>query len=245
MDLIEARQQRREILAYVKRQQAEDASCVSQIKSVTMEAKRELLQALAGWLAAIDTTTKISDRIREAFAKVTDRVSIDVWVELKQKQRSLKVKFEDTKVNEQKARSAYHRAAPFGFFSSVFADAASKRVIQDLESAYELAMADRATAERDFERNERALYVAWESFLRDSQISEHLTAICGDPELRTFAAPILEEMSRRSTELWRSHARKHAERCLDLELAARGLRLFYENSLSSEAKYLLGEGAEI
>jgi hypothetical protein len=222
MDLIEARQQRREILAYVKRQQAEDASCVSQIKSVTMEAKRELLQALAGWLAAID-----------------------VWVELKQKQRSLKVKFEDTKVNEQKARSAYHRAAPFGFFSSVFADAASKRVIQDLESAYELAMADRATAERDFERNERALYVAWESFLRDSQISEHLTAICGDPELRTFAAPILEEMSRRSTELWRSHARKHAERCLDLELAARGLRLFYENSLSSEAKYLLGEGAEI
>jgi hypothetical protein len=235
MDFNEARQQRREILSYIKRQQAEDSNCVSRIKRVAVDAKRELLWALANWLEGIDTATPISSRTREAFAKATDKVSIDVWVELKNKRVALGARLEEAKTQAERAEDAYSRTAPFGLLSSVFADDATKSAIQRLKSTRDHALSLRDAAERDFGANERALSTACESFLRDTQIPDHLTAICEEPELKGFVVPILEGAEQRAMELWQAHARKHAKHSSDLELAARGLRLFYERSSSSPA----------
>jgi hypothetical protein len=238
MDFIEARQQRREILAYIKRQQAEDSSCISQVKAVAVDGKRELLGALANWLAAIDIVTPITDRTREAFADVTTRASIDNWVELKRKQVTLRARLEVAKTLLQEAENAYDEAAPFGFLSTAFADDAKKSVIQSLKSKRDNASAARDAAEVDFGRNEQALSVVCEFFLTDSQISDHLRVICERPELGVFAVPILERTKQRATELWQAHARKHAIHCSDMEVAARGLRSFYEKSSSSLPKCL-------
>jgi hypothetical protein len=245
LDFNEARQQRREILAYVKRQQAEDASCIGHIKAAALEGKRELLWALANWLAAIDTTAPISDRTREAFAKVTDRVSIDIWVELKRKQITFRALVEQAKTQAQLAEGAYNQAAPFGFLSGAFADAAQRPAIQGLKSTRDHAFAVRDAAERDFATNEQALSTVCGSFLRDSQIPDRLRAIYGDAELGALVVPILEMTKQRATELWQTHARKHAKHSSDLEIAAKGLRLFYESPSSSlPPKYLPGEASK-
>ena len=242
MDFIEARQQRREILAYIKRQQAEDANCISQIKAVALDGKRELLCALANWLAAMGADAPTSDRTRAAFAKVTDRGSIDLWVEMKRKQATLKATLEQSKAQAQRAKAAYDQAAPFGFLSSAFADVAKKNAIEGLKSTRDYALAARDAAERDFMGNEQALASVCESFLRDSQIPDRLRTICEEPELGAFVVPILERTKQRATELWQVHARKHAKHSSDLEVAARGLRSFYESSLSGlPPKYLPGE----
>jgi hypothetical protein len=239
MDFIEARQQRREILAYIKRQQAEDATCISQIKAVAVDSKRELLWALANWLAGIDTTAPISSRTRDAFAKATGRVSIDLWVELKSKQATLRAKLEQAKAQAQQAEASYTQAAPFGFLSSAFADDARKIAIHGLKAARDNAVGARDAAEGAFLTNEQALSTVCESFLRDSQLPDNLRAISQQAELGPLVIPILERTKQRATELWQAHARKHAKHSADLEIAAKGLRSFYEGSSSSlPQKYL-------
>jgi hypothetical protein len=241
MDLSETRQQRREILAYIKRQQMEDANCLGQIKAAALNGKRELLRALASWLSSIDSSAPISARSRQAFAKVTSRVSIDTWVELKRTQSAMNAALEAAQNHARRADAAYREAAPFGFLSNAFAEGPKKGLIQRLKSTCDDGLVARDSADRDFRKNEEALSVACEAFLRDSQLSDHLKAICEDPELAVFAVPILEMTQEQATDLWQAHAREHARHCVDLEAAARGLRAMYERSSTSVPKYLPGE----
>jgi hypothetical protein len=89
MDFIEARLKRRSVLAILKQQQAEDADCINQIKTVALDGKRRLLKTVATWLTAINGGAPISDRTRTTFAKITHRVSLDGWVALMRNQTEL------------------------------------------------------------------------------------------------------------------------------------------------------------
>src|SRR5580704_10535221 len=140
MDFIEARQQRREILAYIKRQQMDDANCLGQIKAVALNGKQELLRALASWLSSIGSSAPKSAPSRQAFAKATTRVSIDTWVELKCKQSAMRATLEVAKSRAERAQAAYGQAAPFGFLSNAFAEGPKKDLIQLLKSTCDDAL---------------------------------------------------------------------------------------------------------
>jgi hypothetical protein len=163
---------------------------------------------------------------------------------MKCKQVTLKATLEQSKAQAQRAKAAYDQVAPFGFLSSTFADDVRKNEIEGLKSARDHALAVRDAAERAVAGNGQTLASAYESFLRDSQIPDRLEAICEEPELSAFVVPILESTKQRAIALWQVHARKHAQNSRDLEIAARGLRMFYERSLSGlPPKYLSGEGS--
>jgi hypothetical protein len=53
----------------LKRQQAEDAECVNQIKTIVIDGKRHLLKTLATWLTRINVDAAISDRTRATYIR--------------------------------------------------------------------------------------------------------------------------------------------------------------------------------
>jgi hypothetical protein len=236
MDFKAARQKRREILAILGKQQADDAECLNEIKKAAIDGKRRLLKALGTWLLAIRGDDQISVRTRSAFAALTNQVSPDDWGTLKRNHAALESRLRIVSSEARSAEDAYNKAAPYRFLSSIAAGPEQKELLALLKDKRDRARLAREATERDLVASQQALSKACELCLRDAQTPEHLQKICEDQDLAPLARPVLEETKQRSTELWEVHAQKHSNSTAEMAAALADLKTFYARAARTAAE---------
>jgi hypothetical protein len=178
MDFVKAREKRREVLAILRQQQAEEASCVKDIKSAATQGKRDLLWAIANWLTSISPGQPVNRSTRSLFGRITTRVTLDDWLSIDAELDDAVADLSKTKEQELRTVQELEAVAPWGFLSSMFAEDSKKAQIRPLEARRDTARSVRERAESRMATARHKMHNYCDLFLRGACRPDQLQLMC-------------------------------------------------------------------
>lgn len=211
--------------------QTEEAVAINKMGAAALTAKLRILELLSQWLSSLKRSHQTDVQEMEQFTTI----AFEQWIELQSFAQEMETEVKAALEKEKGTSADYYAVARLGHASKLFADAAKKSQIKDLEYHSTTARQHREHLQRKLNENITQRQAIGERFLRDC--IDQIETLSSTKTFGAQVTTILEGMTNDANTVWESHIKQQKEHLAQVSSAVDSLVRGYEppRSLLSSA----------